>query len=133
MNHPTDLDRAANEDIENQIVVHDEYPVSQAPESRIPRLWPGSWKYRESSDGLLHSIHEGPRRVWVIPADVVQDVQKVLLCGRKIADVVALAHRSRARSRRIISRWPIPLAPLPAWVSASSSFRYNSSRAWRRS
>lgn len=129
MNHPTDLDRAADEDIENQIVVPDEHPVSQAPEARIPRLWPASWKKRESPDGPIHSVHEVPCSVWVIPADVIQDVKKVLLGRRQIADVVGPAHGRRARSRRIISRWPIPLAPLPAWVSASSSFRYNSSCA----
>ncbi len=129
MNHPTDLDRASDEDIENQIVVHDEHPVSQAPEARIPRLWPGSWKKRESSDSPIDSIHEGPRGLWVIPADVIEDVKKVLLGSRKIADLVAPDHGRPARSRRIISRWPIPLAPLAAWISASSNFRYNSSCA----
>ncbi len=129
MNHPTDLNRTTNEHVENQIIIHDKDSITQTPEPEIPRLWPGSWKKRESPDGLLHSVHEGPCSVWVIPADVIQDVKQVLLGGRKIADVVAPAHCRRARSRRIISRWPIPLAPLPAWVSASSSFRYNSNRA----
>jgi len=99
------------------------------PEPGVPRLWAGFWKKRESPDGLLHPVHEGSCSIWVIPGDVIQDIKEVLLGGRKIADVVAPAHGRRARSRRIISRWPIPLTPLAAWVSASSSFRYSSNCA----
>ena len=79
MNHPTDLNRTTNEHGENQIIIHDKDSITQTPEPEIPRLWPGSWKKRELPDGLLHSVHEGPCSVWVIPADVIQNVKKVLL------------------------------------------------------
>ena len=121
MKHPTDLDRATDQHVENQVIIHDEDSIPKTPEAGISRLWPGSGKIRQPSDGLLHTVHEGPCGIWVVPGDVIQNIKEVLLSGGKVAESVSLPHGTRVRRRRIIALWLMPFAPRAAWLSASSS------------
>jgi hypothetical protein len=81
MNDPTDLERATNYDVEDQIVTHDEQAIAQALEARVPGLPAGLRKEREAADRLLDSVHEAPSGGGVIPGDVVEHVKEVLLSG----------------------------------------------------
>lgn len=133
MDHPTDLDLAAGHDVEHQVFIYHEDSIPETPEARVPGLPARSWEECEAADRLVYPVHEGPGGVRVVPGDVIEDVKKVLLGGGEIPKVVPSGHGTRARSRRIISVCPIPFTPAAAWASASSSFRYNSNWAWRRS
>ncbi len=133
MNHPADLDRTADHDTEDRVVAHHEEPISSKSKPCIPGLPARPRKPREASDRPLDPAHERPSRARVVPGDVIEDVEQVLFSGGKILEVGRPAHGTRARSLRIISRCAIPLAPFAAWTSASSSFRYSSSCACKRS
>ena len=132
-NHPADLDGAAAHDVEDQVVAHDEQPVPQASKACVSRLPTGLRKPREAADRPVHAVHERSGGGGVVPGDVVEDVEEVLFGGRKILETIPAAHGARARNLRIISPCPIPFVPLAACASASSSFRYNSNCACRRS
>jgi hypothetical protein len=133
MDYPANLDCPAYHDIEDQVITNNEQPIPFTPKPWIIGRPTRSGNVGQTTDRTLDAGHARPGRARVVPREVVEDVEEILLGGGKIPDAMRPAHARRARSLRTISRCPIVLAPFAAWASASSSFRYSSSCACKRS
>jgi len=78
--------------IEYDIFLDDRHPVTEVRQPVIVRHLSEPWEFDEVANGLVHLVDEGPCGLQVVPFDIVQDIDQVVLRHWEVEYPISPSH-----------------------------------------